>query len=231
MKITSGETPMNTLTTFEKRLWLVSLLVVGVSSVLGGVAALNLAVSLIGVTALIFVAKGHVLGQLLTIVFGLIYGYISYQCAYYGEMITYMGMTVPMAAVAAVAWLKNPYEQGKQEVKVAPFYKKDWALLVALTAVVTFGFYFILAYFQTASLPLSTLSITTSFSASYLTYRRSPYYALAYALNDVVLIGLWVAATWEEPSYFTMVMCFVMFFLNDLYGYYNWRRMERRQGL
>lgn len=221
---------IQSLTGFEKSLWLVSVLVVGGASILGGVSGLELAVSLIGVTALIFVAKGHVLGQVLTIVFGLLYGYISYQCAYYGEMITYMGMTVPMAAVAAVAWMKNPYQAGKQEVKVAPFHKADWGKLLVLTVVVTIGFYFVLAYFNTASLALSTVSITTSFAASYLTYRRSPYYALAYALNDVVLIGLWLVASVEDASYITMVMCFVMFFLNDLYGYYNWRKMERRQG-
>lgn len=218
------------LTKFEKRLWLISLLVVGGSSVAGGVSPLHLLTSLLGVTALIFMAKGHVMGQLLTIVFGLLYGLISYQYAYYGEMITYMGMTVPMAAVAAVAWLKNPYEQGEQEVKIAPFYGKDWLVLTALTVVVTAAFYYILAYFNTANLLLSTVSVTTSFAASYLTYRRSRYYALAYGLNDLVLIGLWLFATLEHSHYITMVVCFAMFFFNDMYAYYNWCKIEHRQG-
>jgi hypothetical protein len=68
---------------------------------------------------------------------------------------------------------------------------REWLLLVPLTAAVTAAFYFILAWCGTAQLPLSTLSVTTSFLAVYLTFRRSPWYALAYAANDVVLIALW----------------------------------------
>ena len=63
----------------------------------------------------------------------------------------------------------------------------------------------------------------------YLTFRRSPYFALAYAANDVVLIVLWVLATLEDISYISVVVCFVLFFFNDLYGFWNWNRMRRAQ--
>lgn len=223
--------PFQLLTPFERRLWGVSLVIVTLSSLLGGVAPLNILASLLGVTALIFVAKGHVLGQVLTIAFSLLYGLISYQFHYYGEMITYLGMTAPMALLATVSWLRHPAQPGQQEVKVAPFYPKDWVLLSVLTLLVTALFYGILEYFHTANLMLSTLSIATSFSASYLTFRRSPYYALAYALNDLVLIGMWLLATLEHSTYLTMVVCFSMFLLNDLYGYHQWKQMQCRQSI
>ena len=63
-----------------------------------------------------------------------------------------------------------------------------------------------------------------------LTYLRSPYYALGYAANDVVLIVLWVLASVVDISYLSMVVCFIMFLVNDLYGFINWRRMQRKQG-
>ena len=108
---------------------------------------------------------------------------------------------------------------------------KGWqiAVMLCLTALVTVAFYFILDALNTAKLFFSTVSVTTSFLASYLTWMRSPYYALAYAANDVVLIILWVLASVVQPAYIAMVLCFVMFFLNDLYGFFNWRRMQRRQ--
>ena len=71
--------------------------------------------------------------------------------------------------------------------------------------------------------------MTTSFVAVSLTALRSPYYALGYALNDVVLIVLWIMATIAEPAYAPMIACFVMFLANDLYGFVNWRRMQDRQ--
>ena len=99
----------------------------------------------------------------------------------------------------------------------------------ALAALVTAAFYFILAAFDTANLLFSTLSVTTSFVASYLTAMRSPYYALCYAMNDLVLIVLWVISAFADPAGWAMVACFAMFFLNDMYGFVNWRRMEKRQ--
>ena len=67
---------------------------------------LTLCASLVGVTSLIFSAKGNPFGQFLMIIFSLLYGVISYGFQYYGEMITYLGMTAPMAAFSLVSWLE-----------------------------------------------------------------------------------------------------------------------------
>jgi len=79
---------------------------------------MTLAASLIGVTSLIFNAKGNPIGQFLMVIFSLLYGIISYSFSYYGEMVTYLGMTMPMAIFALVSWLKNPYNGRRSEVKV-----------------------------------------------------------------------------------------------------------------
>lgn len=185
--------------------------------------------SLLGVTSLIFCAKGNPLGQVLMIVFGLIYGAISYSFRYYGEMITYLGMTVPMAIYALICWLKNPYRGKKSQVTVNRIFQKEWWFLFVLTLLVTVGFYLVLKAFHTANLGWSTLSVATSFSACYLTARRSPYYALLYTANDIVLIVLWGLASFQNLSYLSVVVCFVVFLVNDLYGFFNWRKMEQQQ--
>ncbi len=217
------------LTRFEWGLWLTSVIVVA-GTYLGFQAGdmVSLIASLIGVTALIFVAKGHVLGQVLTIVFSVIYGVISWAFRYYGEVITYLCMSAPMATVALVTWLRHPYKDSA-EVSVSRLNGKQWAVMLLATALVTVAFYFILQALGNAALAVSTLSVTTSFLASYLTALRSPYYALAYAANDLVLIVLWVIAALSDISIVPMVACFVMFFANDLYGFVSWKRMEKRQ--
>ena len=217
------------LTKFELKLWLTSMIVILVSYIIaGGNDILNVIASLIGVTALIYIAKGYVIGQILTVVFSVFYGIISFFFEYYGEMITYLFMTAPMAIVTLVAWIKHPYE-GSKEVEVNKLTKKQIITMIILTIIVTFIFYYILRYLENANLLFSTISITTSFIASYLTFLRSPYYAIGYAANDIVLIILWILATLENISYLPMVLCFVMFFANDLYGFYNWRKMQLRQ--
>lgn len=217
------------LTRSERLLWICSMLVVAASFVLsGGGDWLSAIASLIGVTALIFVAKGYVLGQVLTVVFAAFYGIISFFFRYYGEMITYLCMTAPMAVMAIVSWLRNPYK-GTKEVAVQDVSRRQALVMCLWAVVVTAAFYFILQALGNAQLLISTLSITTSFVASYLTWLRSPWYALAYAGNDVVLIVLWVLAAPTDISCLPMVFCFVMFLLNDLYGFYNWQRMRARQ--
>ena len=190
---------------------------------------MTLVASLIGVTSLIFNAKGNPFGQLLMVIFSLLYGIISFSFAYYGEMITYLGMTMPMAVFALISWLKNPYKGNKAEVKVNTISKREWIFTWVLTAVVTLVFYFILDCFNTANILPSTLSVTTSFIAVYLTFRRSPYFALAYAANDIVLILLWVMASMCDTRYISVVVCFGAFLVNDIYGFLSWQKMKVRQ--
>jgi len=215
---------------FECFLWSISVLFITIVFILfDRNNYLSLAASVIGVTSLIFNAKGNPFGQVLMIIFSVLYGLISYTFSYYGEMITYLGMTAPMALIALVSWLKNPYKGNKSEVKVNKIGLSEVIFSFVLTLIVTFVFYFILDYFNTQNIVPSTLSVTTSFLAAYLTFRRSPYFAVAYALNDIVLIVLWVLAALEDITYISVIICFIVFFFNDMYGFISWRKMEKKQ--
>lgn len=221
-----------TLTKKEWLLWSISEAVVIASNIISGkIDIVNLMATVIGVTALIFVAKGDVLGQVLTLIFSALYAIASWRFHYWGEMITYLGMSAPSAAAAIVSWLKNPYEKGKNVVKIHRLKAWETALMIVLTIAVTTVFYFILGYLKTPNLWVSTVSVTTSFLASYLLFFRNSYYALAYAANDIVLIILWILATISDISYLPMIFCFVMFLLNDLYGFISWKKREGEQGI
>lgn len=220
----------NYFTRAERLLWCSSVLLITLSFCLFDRANyLTLVASIVGATSLVLNAKGNPIGQFLMVVFSLLYGVISLRFAYYGEMITYLGMTGPMALFALISWLKNPYGGNRAEVKVDRLKRGEGAVMLALTAAVTAVLFFVLRAFHTANLGVSTLSVATSFLAVYLTFRRNPYYALAYAANDLVLIALWGMASLTDPSYLSVVICFAMFLLNDLYGFVNWRRMQIRQ--
>ena len=211
-------------------LWVSSTLMILLSFVISQDSGiLGLIASLIGVTALILCAKGNPLGQVFMIVFCCMYTYISYTFSYYGEMITYACMSLPMAVFSLVSWLRHPFKGNKAEVKVNQIKGKEYAFLVILDIAVTVAFYFILRYFDTANLFFSTLSITTSFGAAYLTMRRSPYYALWYVANDIVLIVLWALAAMKDISYISVIICFVAFLANDIYGFISWKKMQKRQ--
>ena len=215
----------------EKVIWIVSVLLIAVPFIILDRENFHtLIASIIGVTAIIFIAKGNPIGQVLMIVFSTIYGIISFAYAYYGEVITYLGMTLPMASVSLVSWLRHPFKNNRAEVEINKLKPKEPYLLALWTVAVTVIGYFVLKRFGTANLIPSTISVATSWTAAFLTFRRSPYFALAYAINDVVLILLWTLAAFTDVSYISVVMCFCAFLINDLYSFFNWRKMQKRQG-
>ncbi|MGN0620963.1 MAG: nicotinamide riboside transporter PnuC [Porcipelethomonas sp.] len=199
---------------------------IAVSNILSGeINLLTLITAWVGITSLIFAAKGNVWSQILMIVFSILYGIISWQSRYWGEMITYLGMTMPMAIWSTITWIKNPSKNGN-EVAIQKLTKQHIVVIVIFGTITTVVFYFILCALDTPNIMFSTISITTSFIAASLTILRTSYYALGYASNDIVLIILWGLASIDNPVYITVVVNFIIFFLNDMYGFICWKKRE-----
>lgn len=218
--------PIKNLTKKERILWMGSLAIVILSNLLStDIDVLTLVSACVGITSLIFAAKGNVWAQILMVVFSILYGLISWQFRYWGEMITYIGMTMPMAVWSTITWIKNPSESG-QEVAIQKLTRKHVAGIAAAGVIVTVVFYMILKALDTPNILFSTISITTSFLAASLTMLRSSYYALGYASNDIILIVMWVLASIENPAYIPVVVNFIIFFFNDMYGFVSWKRRE-----
>lgn len=224
------QNPWKELSVKEWWLWSISMLIVTVSNLVGGsFDVLTLAATWVGITSLIFAAKGNVWAQFLMVAFSILYGIISFRFRYWGEMITYLGMTLPMAVWSAVTWLRNPSAGSKSEVAIRKLEKKHFLFLLVLSIVVTGAFYFILRWLETPNIVFSTLSVTTSFLAASLTMLRSSYYALGYAANDLVLIVLWGLAAAKDPVYIPVIINFMIFFMNDMYGFISWKKRECTQ--
>lgn len=222
--------PFKALTKFEWALWIFSLTAVTVSFF----AAKNtdystLAVSLIGVSALIFAAKGDAFGLMLMLCFSAVYAFVSYCFGYYGEMIIYLCMQMPVCTASLISWLKNPSKNGAGEVKVGKLTPKYIAIIAVSAVAVTTAFYFILRAFNTENLIVSTISVGTSFVALFLMVLRVPAYAAAFTINDIVLIALWSFACARSLNYIPMVVCFAVFLINDIYGFISWTKRKKRQ--
>jgi nicotinamide mononucleotide transporter PnuC len=225
------QSSLKSLTPFEIKLWAGSALVLITSFLLSGGNGLTLLTALLGVSALTFLAKGQPLGQLLMVFFAITYALISYTYDYYGEMITYLGKALPVSLFVLVVWLRHPFQEEDPEIEISELTLKKILIIAILTPVVTYVFYLVLKAFDTPNLMVSTLSISTSLVAASFMFLRSPYYAIFFGLNDVVLIVLWGLATIDDITYLPMVMLFVTFFANDAYAFYNWTHLKTKQGL
>lgn len=222
--------PFKQLNKRDRSILVVSLTVVTVCNWMTPSAAwITKIAAVIGAVALVFMAKGDVWGQILTAVFSVLYGITSWQFRYFGEMITYLGMTLPMALLAVFSWLRHPYQGNQAQVEIHYLTRRQKTVMVVGCVPITVVFGFLLWWLHTPNLLFSTLSVTTSFLAAYLTCYRSSYYALAYAANDVILTILWVLAAVKDVSFTPMIACFLVFLLNDLYAFSSWKRRETEQ--
>lgn len=145
----------NPFKSFKKKewaLWIVSLVLVIMSNLLSGnVDVLTLSAACVSVTSLVFAAIGNVWAPILMIAFSIFYGIISWKFRYWGEVITYLGMTMPMAIWSTITWIKNPAKNGK-EVAIQKLTKKHFLLVAVSTVIVTAVFYMILAKLNTPNM-------------------------------------------------------------------------------
>lgn len=159
--------PIKNLSKFEWIIWMVSLIAVTISNMVS-IDMLTLIATWIGVTSLIFAAKGNVWAQILMVIFSILYAIISWKFQYWGEMITYLGMTMPMAIWSTITWIRNPSENGK-EVAIQKLTSKHILGLIFFGVLITAIFCCLLCLLNTPNIVFSTLSITTSFLAASLT--------------------------------------------------------------
>lgn len=142
--------PIKSLSKKEICLWIVSILIIILSNVFSSrVDVLTIIAACVGITSLVFAAKGNAWAQILMIIFAILYSIISYRLHYYGEMITYLGMSLPMAIFSAITWFKN---SSGDAVKIERLSYKKIIFVILLSIPVTVGFYFVLKALNTPNL-------------------------------------------------------------------------------
>lgn len=190
---------------------------------------LSLVTSLLGVIVVLTGAKGLIVSPFINIFYNILYIIISISQRYYGEVLIYVFLMMPLHITTLISWLKNKSNKDSNVVSVNKLNRKEYMVLGLVTVLVTFMFYYILKLLDTNELMISTISLTASLVASYLMLRRSSNYAIAFVINDIILITLWGIACVNDIALLPMVLTFMVFFVNDIYGFISWKKREKDQ--
>ena len=221
----------NTWTLFEILFMLFSIVALVVCFVLSEEKSLfSLTCSILGVIAVLTVAKGLFWAPYINLIYNTAYAILSYTQGFYGEFIIGMFLMNAICVITIISWLKNRKKEDARVVEINKIKGREYIFLVCGIILLTVAFYFILKLLNTNKLIVSTISLVGSVVASYLMLRRSSYYAIGFIFNDIVLIVMWsLNMVTNGIGYLPTVICFIIFLFNDVYGFIHWKIEEKKQ--
>lgn len=191
---------------------------------------LSLICSIIGIISMIFISKGFVYAPILGVIYDALYIAVSWSQNYYGEVIIFAFIMIPMELFSVFTWLKNKNKQEQELVQTNKLHKKEVGILIILSIVITISFYFILRALNTKELFINTISLTANFIGVYLMFRRSKYYALSYFVDDLIAITLWIITiVISGIEFIPNLICLICFAVIDIYGFITWSKNEKNE--
>ena len=213
----------------EKILLFGSIILVSLVAIIFKSDLLTTICSIEGIITVLLLAKGKNLGQVFGVIITILYSIVSFRNKFYGEVIIYIVLMLPMYIIGIISWARHQNKK-TNTVDVNKIENIEW-LLVFITSVVVFiGIYFLLKSFNTNELIVSTISVVASLFAVYLQIRRSRFSFYFYIINDLILIVLWgIPVILGNLLILPMVFNPIINLINDSYGVYNWKRLEKEQ--
>lgn len=211
-------------------LFICTIIVLGCVFKAGALVIFN---SLSGILTVFFLAKGKMIGNVLGVIQSVFYIVISYFNAFYGEVLLCCCITIPIYIASIISWARNLNSKDKIVKVNKSLGWVEWVVSILSAVVISIGIYFLLDFFNTANLLVSTLSVFSCLMAGYLVVRRSEYNFVFYILNNIVCICLWVYAILQnnELGYITTIVQYCMFLILNIFGVFNWIKIKKVQRL
>lgn len=191
---------------------------------------IGLTASLTGMLCVVLTAKAKISSFYWGLINILTYSYVAYKSAYYGDVMLNMLYFLPMTFFGIYFWKKNvKKEKETKTVLVRSLSWKNKAYWLILSVIVVFVYGLFLKWLN-GTLPFVD-STTTIFSivATILLTKRCSDQWFYWIMVDVFSIVMWAYIFLRDGNEVSMLVMWSAFLVNALYGYYNWRKMEKQQ--
>ncbi len=216
-------------TKMEKILLFGSIILVSAIGIIFKSDILTTVCSIVGIITALLLAKGKNMGQIFGIFITILYSIVSFKNKFFGEVIIYIFLMFPMYIIGIISWIKHQ-NKNTNSVEVNKISNTEWIFVSIIFIFLFIGIYYLLKTFNTNELLISTISVIASLFAVYLQIRRSRFSFSFYIVNDIILILLWGIPVIQGtlillPMFFNPVINLI----NDSYGFYNWKKLEKIQ--
>ena len=216
-------------TKFEQILLIGSIIIVSFIGIIYKSDLLTISCSIVGIITALLLVKGKNLGQIFGVLITILYSIVSFKNKFYGEVIIYIGLMLPMYIAGIVSWMRHQ-NKFTNSVEINKISNKEWTIILIVTIIIFIAVYFLLKVFNTKELLVSTFSVIASIFAIYLQTRRSRFSFYFYVINDLILIILWGIPV-ISGNFLLIPMVFnpIINLINDSYGIINWKKIEKVQ--
>lgn len=217
-------------TLFEKTLLGVMLVMLLYTNYVWGSDIVGVICTIAGVLCVVLVAKGSMWNYFWGVINVVLYAYIAYKASYGGDFVLNAFYYLPMQFIGLYFWKKNPEAQVDDTVAVQKMTLRDMVITVVLLSVATYviGRFMpvitdILGMGANPAPFVDAFTSAGSVLAMYLMVKRFKEQWLMWIVVNVLAIYMWLIIYND----YTMTIMWVAYLLNSIYGYYNWRRLER----
>ena len=184
--------------------------------------------SITGVISAVITAKGHISCYYWTIINIFAYGVVCFQTKIYGEVILDIIYHLPMQFVGIYIWKKHTNKDNIVKTRGMKIKQIAFVTLISIVGILGFGMFLklingYLPFFDSA---VNVLVIV----AVYLSVKRFKEVWIIYIAVNIISICMWTIALIDnELNSLVMILMFVFYLANAVYGYINWTKLERNQ--
>ncbi|MBM7618349.1 nicotinamide mononucleotide transporter [Bacillus tianshenii] len=195
-------------------------------------SVLGLVTSLSGMLCVVLVAKGKIANYYFGIVQTGLYAYLSYGYGLYGETMLNALFYFPAQFVGLYLWNKNKIAQTVkgEDIPVKKLTRKGWMMagVVSLGMIIIYGF--VLQIIGGKVVWVDSATTVLSVLAQILMIKRYAEQWLFWIVVNILSIILWAQALWTQGGNdMSMLVMWMAFLINSIYGYYNWNKVYQKQ--
>lgn len=211
--------------TVKEYAWLfIAPAIICATSIIMGGGWIEFICSVTSIIGAILVAKGKISSYVWGFVGTALYLYISYQYKLYGETITYALLFLPMQVSGYYYWIRNKKENNTDVIKKVMSTKQRICLFFG-TAVAIAAYAGFLRYLEGSMPGLDSATAILSIVATTLMVMRYAEQWLVWIMVNTVAVIMWVMAVMHHQDQgFAVLAMWSTFWLNSVYGWYQWRK-------
>ncbi|MBI9053861.1 MAG: nicotinamide mononucleotide transporter [Bacteroidales bacterium] len=212
-----------------EKLWLVISTILIVSlSIYWKDSPIGIIASLAGIWNVVLVAKGKILNYFFGIIAVTTYAFVAYTQKYFGEVMLNMFYFFPMQFIGFYIWRKRTSDKKTEDIKVVYMTNKQRLFWLCITAVATITYAYILKRLG-GNLPfLDSASTVMSVIAMILMVFVFVEQWILWILVDIVSIFLWAIAMKNGGTDIAVLIMWIAFLVNAIYGLFNWIKLESK---